>query len=112
MQSPLLSHGAFGQMTLNDQLKSKILRDFDKKLQTELSTDLYSFIATVKLAEGYSFQDVVDVIFNRDGAKGLREFLEGLVVMLEEFQEENSQGKNQSSSRHLTLLRYPNQIKV
>ena len=80
-------------MTLNDQLKSNILRDFDKKLQTELSTDLYSFIATVKLDEGDSFHDVVDVIFNRDGAKGLKEFLDGLVVMLEGFQEENSQGK-------------------
>ena len=45
--------------------------DFDKKLQTELSTDLYSFIATVKLDEGDSFHDVVDVIFKRDGAKGL-----------------------------------------
>ena len=80
-------------MTLNDQLKSNILRDFDKKLQTELSTDLYSFIATVKLDEGDSFHDVVDVIFNRDGAKGLKEFLDGLIVMLEGFQEENSQGK-------------------
>jgi hypothetical protein len=80
-------------MTLNEKLKSNILKDFDKKLQTELSTDLYSFIATVKLDEGDSFRDVVDVIFNRDGAKGLKEFLDGLVVMLEGFQEENSQGK-------------------
>ena len=55
--------------------------------------DLYSFIASVKLDEGDSFHDVVDVIFNRDGAKGLKEFLNGLVVMLEGFQEENSQGK-------------------
>ena len=77
-------------MTLNDQLKSNILRDFDKKLQTDLSTDLYSFIATVKVGEGDSFHDVVDVIFNRDGAKGLKEFLDGLVVMIEGFQEENS----------------------
>ena len=77
-------------MTLNDQLKSKILRDFDKKLQTELSTDLYSFIATVKLDEGDSFHDVVDVIFNRDGAKGLRGFLDGLAVMIEEFQGKSS----------------------
>ena len=80
-------------MTLNDQLKSKILRDFDKKLQTELSTDLYSFIATVKLDEGDSFHDVVDVIFNRDGAKGLREFLDGLILMLDRFQRENLQNK-------------------
>ena len=80
-------------MTLNDKLKSNILRDFDKRLQTEVSMDLYSFIATVKLDEGDSFHDVVDVIFNRDGAKGLKEFLNGLVVMLEGFQEENSQGK-------------------
>ena len=78
-------------MTLNDQLKSNILKDFDKKLRTELSTDLYSFIANVKLDEGDSFHDVVDVIFNRDGAKALKEFLDGLVVMLEGFQEENSQ---------------------
>lgn len=80
-------------MELNYKIKSNILKDFDKKLQTELSTDLYSFIATVKLDEGDSFHDVVDVIFNRDGAKGLKEFLNGLVVMLEGFQEENSQGK-------------------
>ena len=76
-------------MTLNDQLKSKILRDFDKKLQTELSTDLYSFIATVKLDEGDSFHDAVDAIFNRDGANGLKGFLDGLVVMIKEFQREN-----------------------
>ena len=77
-------------MTLNDQIKSKILRDFDKKLQTDLSTDLYSFIATVKLGEGDSFHDVVDVIFKRDGAKGLKGFLDGLIVMIEGFQEKNS----------------------
>ena len=53
----------------------------------------YSFIANVKLDEGDSFHDVVDVIYNRDGAKGLKEFLDGLVIMLEGFQEENSQGK-------------------
>ena len=64
-------------MTFNDKLKSNILRDFDKRLQTEVSMDLYSFIATVKLDEGDSFHDVVDVIFNRDGAKGLKEFLDG-----------------------------------
>ena len=77
-------------MTLKDKLKSNILRDFDKRLQTELSMDLYSFIANVKLHEGNSFHDVVDVIFKRDGAKGLKEFLDGLVVMLDGFREDNS----------------------
>ena len=76
-------------MTLNDKLKSNILRDFDKRLRTELSTDLYSFITTVKLDESDSFHDVVDVIFNRDGAKGLKEFLDGLVEMLEGFKEKS-----------------------
>ena len=55
-------------MTLNDELKSNILRDFDKRLQTEVAMDLYSFIANVKLDDGGSFHDVVDVIFKRDGA--------------------------------------------
>ena len=73
-------------MTLNDKLKSNILRDFDKRLQKEVSMDLYSFIANVKLDEGDSFHDVVDVIYSRDGAKGLKEFLDGLVVMLEGFE--------------------------
>ena len=77
-------------MTFNDKLKSNILRDFDKRLQRELATDLYSLLASVKLDEGDSFHDVVDVIFERDGAKGLKEFLDGLVVMLEGFQEENA----------------------
>ena len=80
-------------MTFNDELKSNILRDFDRKLQTELSTDLYSFIATVKLNEGDSFHDVVDVIFNRDGAKGLKDFLDSLILMLEKFGEEDSKNK-------------------
>ena len=74
---------------LSMKIRSKTLKDFDKKLQTELSTDLYSFIATVKLDEGDSFHDVVDVIFNRDGAKGLKEFLDGLVEMLEGFKEKS-----------------------
>ena len=77
-------------MNLNDKLKSNILRDFDRRLQTELSMDLYSFIANVKLDDGDSFHDVVDVIFKRDGAKGLREFLNGFVIMLEGFQKDNS----------------------
>ena len=75
-------------MIFKDKLKSSILRDFDKKLQAELYTDLYSFVANVKLEEGENFHDVVDVIYTRDGAKGLREFLESLVIMLEGFREE------------------------
>ena len=74
-------------MTLNDKLKSNILRDFDKRLQRELATDLYSFIANVKLDEGDSFHDAVDVIFERDGAKGLKDFLESLLDMLGGFQD-------------------------
>ena len=77
-------------MILQDQLKSRILRDFDRRLKTELSMSLYSFIATVKLDKDESFHDVVDVIFNREGAKGLREFLDGLVLMLDGFREDNS----------------------
>ena len=57
-------------MDLSDKLKSKIIRDFDKRLQTEFSTDLYSFIATVKLDDGDSFHDNVDFIFERDGPIG------------------------------------------
>jgi len=75
---------------LEQQIKSKILRDFDKKLQTELSTDLYSFIAKVKLDEGDSFHDVVDVIFKRDGAKGLNDFLDSLITILDDFKTQNS----------------------
>ena len=77
-------------VNFRDRVKSSILKDFDKKLQTELSTDLYSFIATVKLDEGDSFHDVVDVIFKRDGAKGLRVFLDDLFLMLDGFREDNS----------------------
>ena len=76
-------------MSLNHKLKSNILRDFDKRLQAELAMDLYSFIANVKLDEGDSFHDAVDVIFERDGAKGLREFLDNLALMLEGFRDEN-----------------------
>ena len=77
-------------MNLNDKLKSNILKDFDKRLQIEVGMDLYSFIANVKIDEGDSFHDVVDVIFKRDGARGLKEFLKGLVVMLDGFREENA----------------------
>ena len=72
-------------MRFNDKLKSNILRDFDNRLQIEFATDLYSFIANVKLDEGDSFHDAVDVIFDRDGAKGLRDFLESLVETLTTF---------------------------
>ena len=68
-----------------DHIKSSILNEFDQRLQSDLNTDLYSFIATVKLDDGDSFHDAVDTILARDGARGLRDFLEGLVSMLEEF---------------------------
>lgn len=70
---------------LRKTLISNILNDFDQRLRSEFSTDLYSFIATVKLDDGDSFHDAVDTIFARDGARCLRDFLEGLVSMLEEF---------------------------
>ena len=70
---------------LRKTLISNILNDFDQRLRSEFSTDLYSFIATVKLDDGATFHDAVDTIFVRDGARGLRDFLEGLVSMLEEF---------------------------
>ena len=76
-------------MILQYKLKSNILRDFDKRLQTEVSMDLYSFNATVKLDQGDGFHDVFDVIFNRDGAKGLKKFLDSLVVMLKGFQRDH-----------------------
>ena len=77
-------------MNLNEQLKSNIIRDFDKRLQTEFSTDLYSFIATVKSDDGDSFHDNVDFIFERDGPRGLRDFVESLIELLQDFHEENS----------------------
>ena len=75
-------------MNVKEILKSNILRDFDQRLQSKLNTDLYSFIATVKPENGETFHDAVDTIFARDGARGLREFLDGLVSMLEEFKDE------------------------
>ena len=81
-------------MGLSDKLKSKIIKDFDKRLQTEFSTDLYSFIATVKSDDGDSFHDNVDFIFERDGPRGLREFLESLIELLQGFHEENSKNRN------------------
>ena len=89
MRRPSRLLGKSLKVFFNDKLKSNILREFDKRLQTELSMDLYSFIANVKLDEGDSFHDVVDVIFNRDGAKGLKEFLDGLVEMLTGFKEKS-----------------------
>ena len=72
---------------LRKTLKSKILNDFDQRLRSDLNTDLYSFIATVKLDDGDTFHDAVDTIFARDEARGLRDFLDGLVSMLEEFKD-------------------------
>ena len=89
MRRPSRLLGKSLKVFFNDKLKSNILREFDKRLQTELSMDLYSFIANVKLDEGDSFHDVVDVIFNRDGAKGLKEFLDSLVEMLKGFKEKS-----------------------
>ena len=76
-------------MQLAEKIKSSILNDFDQRLRSDLNTDLYSFITTVKLDDGDSFHDAVDTIFARDGARGLRDFLEGLVSMLEEFSKED-----------------------
>ena len=81
-------------MKFGDKLKSNIIRDFDKRLQTEFSTDLYSFIATVKSDDGDSFHDNVDFIFERDGPRGLREFLESLIELLQDFHEENSKNRD------------------
>ena len=74
-------------MDLNDKLKSKIINDFDKWLQTELSTDLFGFIATVKLdSDGYSFHENVDVIYEKYEPQRLREFLDETIQMLRDFQ--------------------------
>ena len=81
-------------MNLNAKLKSNIIRDFDKRLQTEFSTDLYSFIATVKSDDGESFHDNVDFIFERDGPRGLRDFVESLIELLQDFHEENSKNRD------------------
>ncbi len=76
-------------MTFKDTVKSNILKNVDNRLQKELSNYHYSFIATVKLNKGDSFHDVVDVIFDRDGAEGLKDFLDRLIVMVENFHREN-----------------------
>lgn len=69
-------------MNFKDHIKSDILRDFDKKLQAELSTDLYSLIANLKLDDGDSFHEVVDTILREEGASELRSFLAGLAEIL------------------------------
>ncbi|MDC1382896.1 hypothetical protein N8500_05370 [Candidatus Puniceispirillum sp.] len=51
---------------------------------------LYFFIANVKLDEGNSFYDEVEVIFNRGGAEELKEFLYRMIEMLEGFQGESA----------------------
>ncbi|MDA8873821.1 hypothetical protein N9J12_08385 [Alphaproteobacteria bacterium] len=78
-------------MNLKDHIKSDILRDFDKKLQVELSTDLYSLIANLKLDEGDSFHEVVDTILRAEGASELRIFLAGLAEILVHFHQQNTQ---------------------
>ena len=78
-------------MAFDEKLKSKIINDFDKQLQTEFSTDLYDFIATVKLdSDGDSFHENVDVIYEKYGPQRLREFLDETIQMLKDFQEENT----------------------
>ena len=77
-------------MNLNNKLKSAILRDFDRRLHTDLATELNSFIANVKLDESDSFHDTVDVIFDREGAAGLGELLDKLIAMMREFHEEDA----------------------
>ena len=79
---------------LSNLIKSNIIREFDKRLKSEFSTDLYSFITTVKSDDGDSFHDNVDFIFERDGPRGLREFLESLIELLQDFHEENSKNRN------------------
>ena len=77
-------------MNFDEKLKSKIINDFDKRLQTEFSTDLYAFIATAKLDnDGDSFHETVDVIYEKYGPQRLREFLDETIQMLRSFQEEN-----------------------
>ena len=61
------------------------------RLQTELSTDLYAFIATVKLDnDGDNFHENADVIYEKYGPQRLREFLDETIQMLKDFQEENA----------------------
>ena len=76
-------------MNFNARIKSRLLVEFDNRLKTELSTDLYSLVANVMLDRGDSFHDAVDVIFNRDGATGLRSFLNSMIELLEDLQAEN-----------------------
>lgn len=78
-------------MILNTQIKSRLLGDFEKRLKTELSSNLYSFIANVRLDRGESFHDAVDAIFDRDGARGLRSFLDEMIELLGELHAENKE---------------------
>jgi len=78
-------------MNFNAQIKSRLLAEFDNRLKTELSTDLYAFIANLRLDKGESFHEAVDVIFNRDGATGLRSFLNEMIELLEDMQAENDE---------------------
>ena len=55
-----------------------------------VSTGLYSFIDNVKLDEGDIFHDAIDVILDRKGAAGLREFLDNLIAMMKEFYGEDT----------------------
>jgi len=77
-------------VSLDEGIKSRILQDFDRLLQSEFSTDLYSLVSNIKFYHGESFHDTVDIIFERDGAKGLREFFLGLINMLNSFLAENA----------------------
>ena len=89
--SKSLENKRYWDLAFDEKLKSKIINDFDKQLQTEFSTDLYDFIATVKLdSDGDSFHENVDVIYEKYGPQRLREFLDETIQMLKDFQEENA----------------------
>ena len=66
------------------------IRDFDRRLHADLSTDLYSFIPNVKLGEGGNSHDAVDMIFDKEGAVGSRKFLDNLIIMMKEFHKEDA----------------------
>ena len=90
-------------MNLSDKLKSNILRDVDKRLQRELSMELYFFIANVKLDEGHSFHDEVEVIFNRGDAKGIEATKTSLLRMTRVFiLRQNSRSFQKHCNNHYT----------
>ena len=66
------------------------IRDFDRRLYADLSTDLYPFVANVKPDEGGNFHDAVDMIFDREGAVGPRKFPDNLIIMMKEFHKEDA----------------------